>query len=441
MLPASSQGHDTVARPAAHASAIREDDSSLQAARARAQRRHSNTTLPPALAEILAHEHTRRGGAAVLDARVEKARPTVDTIIPLASIAAWEASSESSLRCFSEDKTRLNYTRDALHHTSLNGGLCVVHAWWSLIRFHFPDPKSIVDVGANKGLVSVLLLQLWRPELGISHTAYFPQLEKYFSANNATSNPGGPCGTGEPDPIYRGAFPPTSTAIPAASVHSVEPSVLLNDMAVSIRDRFLSPADRHAWQWHLLALQESESVVAFEAKWGENSMVIRDGRGKGIGGVGVMKEVRGTTLEAFAREQRLPSLGVLKVDAEGSDAQVISGAARLFAQRKVSVLVVETPLEFPMRMVDQDGRDVRVNNFRSLMDYFEEVAGMDCFMPLKGPRRLMATKCWHPTLWDDHMRAMKGPRGNVMCVNRDSLPELVADFRGRADQLTTSPPL
>ena len=80
MLPASSQGHDTVARPASHANAIQDDASSFQAARARAQRHHSNTTLPPAFEAPLAHEHARRGRAAVLDVRVEEARPTIETL-------------------------------------------------------------------------------------------------------------------------------------------------------------------------------------------------------------------------------------------------------------------------------------------------------------------------------------------------------------------------
>ena len=52
-----------------------------------------------------------------------------------------------------------------------HAGRCNLDSVWDLVRAMMPNACTLVDVGANKGLVSARWLELWRPEARIDSTS------------------------------------------------------------------------------------------------------------------------------------------------------------------------------------------------------------------------------------------------------------------------------
>lgn len=146
------------------------------------------------------------------------------------------------------------------------------------MRKHIPDVRVLVDVGANKGLVSAELLWLWAPELNINTGTYVPQIQQYFDEKQATNkadgtraNPGGPCGSGSPKAISRGPFPPRTVGTPL-TLHSFEPSLYLHKMGLELVKKVVPLERQGLWRWHGVAMSNDETAaggtVTFESKWG-----------------------------------------------------------------------------------------------------------------------------------------------------------------------------
>lgn len=79
---------------------------------------------------------------------------------------------------------------------------------------------------------------------------------------------------------------------------------------------------------------------------------------------------------------------MLKIDAEGSDSEVIQGATGLISEKKVRVLVYESPLSYPLEMVTAGAFTPNptkklLHSFGELAAYLDE-AGMDCYIPVSG---------------------------------------------------------
>jgi hypothetical protein len=55
--------------------------------------------------------------------------------------------------------------------------------FFTLLRFHLPDVKLLVDIGANKGLVSSRWLELWRPELNQTARQHVDFVMQYVKDN------------------------------------------------------------------------------------------------------------------------------------------------------------------------------------------------------------------------------------------------------------------
>ena len=401
------------------------------------------------------------------------------------------------------------------------------------MRQHIPDVRVLIDVGANKGLVSAELLWLWLPELNINTYTYVPRIQQYFDKNNATNkadgsraNPGGPCGSGAPKPVHRGPFPPRTAGAPL-TLHSFEPSLVLHTMALELVQQVVPTERKGLWQWHGVAMSNDEAAAAgtvtFESKWGGAFGLARPvpfttqstfaqpntpitplphtqptsidppppplnshnyptegsaiNKGATFGIAGEINEISVTTLDRFAKEDEdgellAHGIDVLKIDAEGSDSEVIQGAAGLISEKKVRVLVYESPLKYPLEMVTAGAftstpTKKSLHSFSELAAYLDE-AGMDCYIPVSGastagwvgrpvvwrngrlayplftrtrkkhpsprgsdprsdrdprqqrghrasPPNLLSTACWFSTLDNKN----NGPRANVLCVARD----------------------
>ena len=64
----------------------------------------------------------------------------------------------------------------------------------------------------------------------------------------------------------------------------------------------------------------------------------------GVASTSVVSTVSVTTLDSFAREQKIDRIDVLKIDVEGADVEVLRGASGLLGEGQIRVVVVEIPL-------------------------------------------------------------------------------------------------
>ncbi|KAJ8598403.1 hypothetical protein CTAYLR_003019 [Chrysophaeum taylorii] len=243
------------------------------------------------------------------------------------------------------------------------GQLCVPASriLWEKIREHMPDAKTIVDVGANKGLVSAELLYQYAPSCGVDSASLRGEVKQYFEERGVNATPGGPCGA------YHGRSPlfpdPSLCETSAVRVHSFEPNHHLVAM-----NRALNRA-RHVWRWHASAVSDFDGEAQFYTVWHEGSHLSRINTSDTV-------SVRVVRLDTWAKHHlaRDADVDVLKIDAEGHDGATLAGAFHLFTARRIGLVIFEVPLQYPLHF----GLHALLRD-DDLLDFFEAVE-MTCYV-------------------------------------------------------------
>ena len=322
--------------------------------------------------------------------------------------------------------------------------VCDFHGYWGIIRKHFPDVTTVFDVGANKGLVSAQILSLWRPDLWVKPEILVTHLRSYFTEHNIinNTNPCGPCSCPPFVELDSGPYQPRSLGTPL-KVHSIEPSKNLAAVSRSTAAKLFANAT-HLWTWHLVAMSDSPGELYFDTRWGEGSMLVQ---GVALGtmeeteanktwhkntryGNGELRKVAVSTVDLFAARHNVKSIDILKIDAEGVDLKVLVGSKEFLAGHKIKLVVWEMPVgPFPVTFLTEAGRERLVVSYEDLIGYFNVTAGMDCFMPLQGGV-VLDMQFWHSRFNGGEKSRLD--RGNMVCVSRQHLPELISEFNRRS---------
>jgi hypothetical protein len=292
-----------------------------------------------------------------------------------------------------------------------------------LLRSHMPEATLLVDVGANKGLVSARWLELWRPELGITPIIYSKEyLLPFFKAHNVTEKGCGVtnmCEKAKPD--EQATLARFSPIAPHRSedtfqLHSFDPSVHLYDMHQKIRNTegsiTSSPLVKSLWKWHKIAASDFDGDVYFESLWHEGSTLDFETK--------KTPNIRSATLDtlAYGTDKMFGdrTIDVLKIDAEKVDAKVISGASRLLQDKRIRVLMWETPNNFPIDFPDYMGG--KVNSFGQLVEALNKYGGMTCYFPGNSNKAVRITGC-SQAVRNDKKASCKILHNNAMCVHRE----------------------
>jgi FkbM family methyltransferase len=157
---------------------------------------------------------------------------------------------------------------------------------------------------------------------------------------------------GRPDPVvfdvgahvgrvakeYRRRFP-------AAALHCFEPFPPAFDALC--RRRSGDPRT----ECHPLALAASEGQALLHVNAGvaTNSLLPADARGSGYWGPDLMKtqrtlEVRTSTVDAFCTARGIGRIDVLKLDVQGAEREVLTGAHRMLSEQRVGLVYMEVLL-------------------------------------------------------------------------------------------------
>mmetsp|Transcript_59322 Transcript_59322/g.111965 ORF Transcript_59322/g.111965 Transcript_59322/m.111965 type:complete len:404 (-) Transcript_59322:45-1256(-) len=325
----------------------------------------------------------------------------------------------------------------------IGGQICHFHRYWGLIRMHFPDVATVVDVGANKGLVSSHIISLWRPDLRVLPEKLVPHFKAYFAEHNISTNPCGPCTCPPVKEHVAGPYPERSPGV-GFEVHSLEPSRNLAGLSRRLAIEHFVNASA-LWTWHPVALSDAPGHVMFDTKWGEGSKLLLDGKHSSLNETAASKvwntlhhtpgtpeyvRVAVSTVDRFAARHHLDSIDILKIDAEGVDLKVLVGAGLLFEARKVKLVVWEMPVgPFPVSFPSASGVAHQVGSYRELVAFLSAVAGMECYMPLEFGV-VLSLRYWHADLQGrGHGRL---DRGNMLCVSRQHLPALIVALDRRS---------
>ena len=251
---------------------------------------------------------------------------------------------------------------------------------WDTLRAGWPsdEPLVVADVGANKGFFSAIALARFSPACGVNSQKVESRVAAYFTAAGVSARPGGPCGHGN-GWQRQSSLPATRLADEAAAaarsrcgghdlrggqgdekkhetrtgrvvVHAFEPSPPLYEMGTRLqKDAFA--ITRGAWHWHHVAVSNYEGVAEFSAVWHEGSSlkkrvsdaeaVTADFSLFNRSDAARVVRVGVTTLDRWAERHRVSRVGIVKVDAEGHDLNVIEGAQGLLKERRVDVLIWE----------------------------------------------------------------------------------------------------
>jgi len=346
----------------------------------------------------------------------------------------------------------------------------------AILRYLLPNASTFVDVGANKGLLSARILELWRPQWNITSQYYarsfvIPYFESLKSQNLSVDTR--PCGVTDMckpaevhdwmkqygSSIVRDDYSSLSAAMTdekedAFVIHSIEPSPPIFDMHMVYQNNASMCSDviRRHWKWHRLAASNVNGIVQFRAEIHEGG-AISTGKGGGL------VDVVSTTLDAVSgygnsdlnnqdqeqgitNDHSMPDLlrkdiviDVLKIDAENFDAQVVEGAAQLLSNHRIRVLFWETPSRFPVHMF---GRNI--TTFAEMVDALDHFATMNCYFPGVEGRMIKVTGgCFTPELATASCssrhcphKACKVEHSNAMCVSRQAAAEVARAFETHA---------
>jgi FkbM family methyltransferase len=292
------------------------------------------------------------------------------------------------------------------------------------LRFHMPEATLLVDVGANKGLVSARWLELWRPELGITPILYSQKyVAPVFKAHNVTDRSCGVtsmCEKANPD--EQATLAQFAPIVPHRSedpfqVYSFEPSLHLYDMHQEFRNAedsiMSSPLVKSLWKWYKIAASDFDGDLYFKSLWNEGSKLEVPNTKK-------TPNIRSATLDtlAYGADKMFGerTIDILKIDAETVDAKVISGASRLLQDKRIRVLMWETPNDFPIDFPDCMGG--RVQSFGELVEALNKYGGMTCYFPGKSNKAVRLTGC-SQAVQERQGASCRILHNNALCVHRE----------------------
>jgi Methyltransferase FkbM domain len=230
----------------------------------------------------------------------------------------------------------------ASHYCSIFMGRHNLKPFFTLLRFHLPDAKLLVDIGANKGLVSSRWLELWRPELNQTAREHVNFVKQYVKEHAPAGTTDRWCGVtnmcDKPNLVERtmleqyapvtkhkqtsrrhrrhdnnnnnNVVAETLSEQEPFELYSFEPSPHLYQMQQHYitSTTLASDALRAVWKWLPYAASDEVKEVYFDAKWNEGSRIEAAGGGTAAAAGAMMMNRNNATTRTRTRTVTLDSL-------------------------------------------------------------------------------------------------------------------------------------
>ena len=215
--------------------------------------------------------------------------------------------------------------------------ICSEIEWYKTAQLTFPEAKTIIDVGGNKGYLGSLFVALWG---GGGYRVTPHSLSSIFVADKVwVRNPYGFCrdGLNYGLPMHCSAQYTSSDRFREHGVCDYKQqgvtvtsfdgsSYLCNTLNQVIRTNLTDPQIRTGAVWSYVhsAAGDKVGTVAFTMQSKESRPGFEGGKMRAAHSAGT-ELVNVTTIDSYAAQRGL-KVDVLKIDAEGADGQVIKGA-------------------------------------------------------------------------------------------------------------------
>lgn len=231
---------------------------------------------------------------------------------------------------------------------------CPDQVWMDDIHslFHAATKKSdaakklylVLDIGCNKGYTSADFLDALSPGTNINpHTLVNSIRAVAREMNTKFERDGGVCNDSN-KPLNK-----ERKATSRTEVHCFEPSPATYQMLTKAREKLMphgvnNPHEKASWKIHNLGLHQVDGQMSWHsacatAVGDELCTIVPDGTQDSI-------QVPVATVDSFLKEnfpveERMPLVHMLKIDAEGLDPAVLTGATTLLTQNRAMMVMFE----------------------------------------------------------------------------------------------------
>lgn len=296
--------------------------------------------------------------------------------------------------------------------------ICSEVEWYKLAQLSWPEAKTFIDVGANKGYLGSLFLGLWGgSELGVNPAKLF-EISSRLETWKGSRNPAGYCKDGYNKAIPLSCHKNNRNKVtgqcefqnPNVRVYSIDGSShlvrTLNGIIHSSEFENEGVRMGRNWNYYNYAMSNEEGIARFTKQdKGKNAGFeggkIRRGEGEDTEAVNM------TTVERFLEIHDIRNLDVLKVDAEGNDNKVIIGGSDAI-RNTVGLFTFEA------------GGGV---TFNSAMVKELDSIGYSCYSTSRAGLYKLNGGCF-----SDQAIDKRKDKGNVFCVSRTRAPLMAYSF-------------
>ncbi len=209
--------------------------------------------------------------------------------------------------------------------------------WYKVVHLAWPEVRSVMDIGANKGYLGSLFVALWGGNgLGVAPVTIFNLSNKLKSWKDSR-NPAGYCKDGFSFgiPLYCGGVDTRDEGTGACSavhedlrVTSIDGSSYLrdtlSDMIVNEFPKLGGSAGKVSTMWRYLnfAMSDVKGSVRFTKQSRDQNAGFEGGSIRGSTVDATTEEVNMTSVDLFLRDNGMRGIDLLKIDTEGNDNKV-----------------------------------------------------------------------------------------------------------------------
>jgi FkbM family methyltransferase len=294
--------------------------------------------------------------------------------------------------------------------------ICSELEYYKLAQIAWPDAKTFLDIGANRGYLAGIMFSIWGGNghgLAPSQIYGVHEKKRLFTGNK---NEHGYCKTGlnRGYALYcqgtRDEFGSCNYRKEGMRVHSIDGSAFLTKQSNKVITT-LGAEDK--WSFRNFAMSDTIGVARF--------VVQNETHQPGFEGGAILKgfaaytvateEVQMITVDEYVKRNGISQLDLLKVDAEGNDLNVIWGARNTLRTQKVAVITWENSVK-------------RIAYGAKVFDMLEE-SGYACYATAFSHLYKLTDKC----LAGKYLKKRGGTDwGNVFCISKRVAPLAVVAF-------------
>lgn len=326
--------------------------------------------------------------------------------------------------------------------------ICSEVEWYKVVQLAWPEARSFIDVGANKGYLGSLFLTLWGGNgYGLSPKDVFDIATKK-QAWKSSRNPAGYCRDGFSNgvPLY---CPPPHRRVWTTGkcnmvnedvrVLSLDGSSYLAETLTEIMKDASPETDRNAqlrqgkiWRYLNYAVSDINGIAKFTKQDKDTNPGFEGGNIRGVSkaelssitnnnGTAVhlrsrrflskadIEEVKMTSIDSLFTEERMEALDILKIDTEGNDNKVLNGAANVIANA-AGMFTFE------------GGKSVQ---FTKAMIKKYDSLGFSCYSTSRAGLFKWNGGC----MYEKYMGGFNAKdKGNIFCINRHRAPMAALAF-------------